>query len=423
MAKHSEEDRRATSAAAGAMRCSGRDGRWPELLGRSDVQGFARVHRACGQVAGAAADRGRRSVIRDRRHHRGRGRHAGRPGAPLRRHQGVSARLPHLHQCGDPSTAGSAGARSRSGVAAARCAQGLDGEAQDAQAAAARAGAARRLPGKHHDGRRRRPRQAAGAHLAPPRRRALHRLGLDRHHARSRRRLDQRLDLSGAGAWPEQGDGAVRPRRPARRDHRQEILGSGQDLSGGGGQRRGPGAVHRRLRVSAGRPVGVRVRRRHQGRADRDLSGAADRPAAARACRDRARGRAPADERGDPAGRTVRRVHRLLRGRRPPRPGHGGDRDPSPRRSDPARLAAAQAAALPFRAAVPRRHHLGQPGCRRRDRRGRRLAARLAADDRGGAQAALRRPCQARRAGRCRAQLHGAAGGGGGRGRRSVEPG
>ncbi len=269
---------------------------------------------------------GRRSAVRDRRHHRGRRRHAGRPGAAVRRHQRLSARLPHLHQRGDQPAAGGAGARPRSGAAAARRAQGLDGEAQDARAAAARDRPERRLPREHHGGRRRRPRQAAGADLAPPRRRSLHRLGLDRHHARSGRRLDQRLDLSRPGARQEQGHRAVRPWRPARRHHRQEVLGPGQDLPGRGGQRRGSGAVHRRLRVSAGRAIGIRVRRRHQGRADRDRFRAADRPADPGACRDRVRGRAPADERNHAAGRSVRRVHRLLRRRGPPRPGHGGDR-------------------------------------------------------------------------------------------------
>ena len=52
-----------------------------------------------------------------------------------------------------------------------------------------------------------------------------------------------------------------------------------------------PGAVHRRFRVSADRAVGIRVRRRHQGRADRDLSRTADRPADPGARRDRVRGR------------------------------------------------------------------------------------------------------------------------------------
>ena len=97
------------------------------------------------------------------------------------------------------------------------------------------------------------------------------------------------------------------------------------------------------------------------------------------------------------AGRPVRRVHRLLRRRRAALPGDAGRRDPSPRRSDPARLAADEAAALSFRPAVPRRLDLEQSGDGRRHRRGRRLAARRATDDRGGAEAALRRPRQARR--------------------------
>ena len=80
-------------------------------------------------------------------------------------------------------------------------------------------------------GRRCRPRQIPGAGLAPPRRRPVHRLGLDRHHARSGRRLDQCLDLPRPGARPEQGDRAVRPWRTARRDHREEILGPGQDAA------------------------------------------------------------------------------------------------------------------------------------------------------------------------------------------------
>ena len=60
---------------------------------------------------------------------------------------------------------------------------------------------------------------------------------------------------------------------------------------------------------------------------------------------------------------------------------------------------------LPFRAAID----LEQSRDGRRHRRGRRLAARRAAHDRGGAQAALRRPRQARGADRGGAQLHGRA--------------
>ena len=73
---------------------------------------------------------------------------------------------------------------------------------------------------------------------------------------------------------------------------------------------------------------------------------------------------------------------------------------------------------LPFRAAS----HLEQSRDCRRHRRGRRLAARRAAHDRGGAPPALRRPRQARRADRRRQQLHGPPGRRGGRRRRSVQP-
>ena len=156
----------------------------------------------------------------------------------------------------------------------------------------------------------------------------VHRFGLDRDHARPRRRLDQRFDLSCSGARPEQGDRPVRPRRPARRHHRQEILGPGQALSAGGGQWRGPGAVHRRLRVPAHRTIGIRVRRRHQRRADRGLSRTADRPADPGARGDRARRSSPPHERDHVAGRAVRRIHRLLRIGSAAGAGHGGRRRP-----------------------------------------------------------------------------------------------
>ena len=129
-----------------------------------------------------------------------------------------------------------------------------------------------------------------------------------------------------------------------------------------------------------------------------------------------------AHQQDDAAGRPVRRVHRLLRRRRPPLPGDAGQRHPPSRRSDPARLAADETAALPLRAAVPRRFDLEQSGNRRRQRRGRRLAACRATHDGGGAQAALRRPRQARGADRRRPQLHGTARRGGGRRCRSLQP-
>ena len=94
------------------------------------------------------------------------------------------------------------------------------------------------------------------------------------------------------------------------------------------------------------------------------------------------------------AGRPVRRVHRRLRHRCAARAGDAGERGLSSRRSDPAGLAADEAAAIPFRAAVPRRLDLEQPGDGRRHRRGRRLAARRAAHDRGRDPPALCRPRQ-----------------------------
>ena len=157
-------------------------------------------------------------------------------------------------------------------------------------------------------------------------------------------------------------------------------------------------------------------------RAARGDHGAEDRPAGARARRVHPRRRTAVAGAGDAAGRSVRRVHRLLRRRQAAVPGDACRRHPPPQRSDPARLAADEAAALPFRSAVPRRRHLEQPGDGRRHRRGRRLAARRAVDDRGRAQAALRRSRQARRADRRRQQLHGPAGGRRRRGRRSLRP-
>ena len=95
-----------------------------------------------------------------------------------------------------------------------------------------------------------------------------------------------------------------------------------------------------------GAPIEVMRRPRH-------------RPAAAGAGRDHPRRRVAAAEQAHAAGRPVRRVHRLLRRRGAALPGDAGVRDPPPRRSDPARLAADEAAALPFRPAVPRRRRSG----------------------------------------------------------------
>ena len=239
----------------------------PVTTGRltTDVQGFARVHRRGREARRAAARHGCRSAYRAWRHHRGRGRDAGMPGAAVRPHQGLSGGLPHLHQRHHQSAARGAGARARSGAASSRRTQGLDGEAPDPHAPQAGDGEGRGVPGEQRQRRRGRPAQAAGAGVAHQGRRALHRLGLDRDHARSRQRLDQRLDLSRAGAHQEQGHRAVRPSRPPRRDHRPEILGCRQAVPARDRQRHGPGAVHRRVRISRRGAVGIRVRRRDQG--------------------------------------------------------------------------------------------------------------------------------------------------------------
>src|SRR5262249_26885630 len=84
-------------------------------------------------------------------------------------------------------------------------------------------------------------------------------------------------------------------------------------------------------------------------------SRAADRPSDPGARRDRVRRSSPADERDHVAGRTVRRIHRLLRLAGAASAGHGRERGPSSRRSDSIVIAADEAAALSFRAAVPPR--------------------------------------------------------------------
>ncbi len=237
------------------------------------------------------------------------------PGAAVRPPQGLPAGLSRVHQRHHHAAARGAGARHRPLAQPARRAEGLDGQAPDARAAKASHGRRRAVPGKLHARPKARSRQAAGALLAQEGRRAVHRLRLDRDHARSGRRLDQRLDLSRAGARPQSRDDPVRPPRPPRRGDRPEILEPPQALPGRGGQRPGSGAVHRRLRIPAGRPVGVRLCRRDQGRADRGDRRPAQRPAAAGAGRDHPRRRAVADQQAHAAGRPVRRIHRLLRRR------------------------------------------------------------------------------------------------------------
>ena len=150
------------------------------------------------------------------------------PGAAVRPHQGLSARVSRFHQCRHHPAARGARARHRSVAETARRAEGLDGEAQDAQAAraASRSKSAvsaacggtsavdlRQFPAPiwhRHDGG---PFIGSGSH---------------RHHARPGRRLDQRLDLPRPGARTNARHHPVRPSRPPRRDHRQEILGAGK---------------------------------------------------------------------------------------------------------------------------------------------------------------------------------------------------
>ena len=187
------------------------------------------------------------------------------------RDQGISRRPPHLLQCGDDAAARRARARHRSEAHPARRAQGVDGEAQGAHAARARRSREGGVARKLHARRRRRARQAPCPGLACRRRRRLYRLRQHRRHARPRYGLDQRLDLSRPGPRPRPGDGPVRPSRPPRRHHREEIPRPRRALPGRRRQRRRPGAVRRRLRVPARRRLGIRLRRRLEGRADRDL--------------------------------------------------------------------------------------------------------------------------------------------------------
>ncbi len=332
------------------------------------------------------------------------------PGAAVRPHQGLRARLPRLHQRHREPAARRARARARPDAAAARRAQGLDGEAPDAHADA-QAG--------HGQGR-------AGA-------RKLRRAAARSTSASCRRPSGTRSD-----GGPYIGSGSIVIMRDPDGGwinasiYRVQVHGKTKvtiqfDHPGR------HGAIIAKKYWDQGKPCPVAVVNGEDpalfiagfeylpaGASEYDFAGAikgapievfdgpVDRPAAAGARRDHPRRRAPADEPGDAAGRAVRRVHRLLRRRQAALPGDGGHGDPSPQRSDPARLAADEAAALPFRPAVPRRQHLEQSRDRRRHRRGRRVAARRAAHDRGGAQAALRRPRQARRPDRGRQQLHGA---------------
>ena len=259
------------------------------------------------------------------------------------------------------------------------------------QAARAGDGEGRAVPGERRNRRRRRSRAVPGAGLAPPRRRPLHRLGLDRHHARSRttagstpRSTASRCtagtrsrcsSTTAAGTAPSSRRSTGTRARPCpvavvNGEDPALFIAGFEYLPAGQSEYAFAGAIK-------GAPIEI-------------IAGAADRPAGPGAGRDHLRGPPAADERGDAARRTVRRVHRLLRRRRAAGAGHGG-RPPSYHRDDPILLGSPPMKpprfhfGLPFRAAT----HLAESRGGRRHRRGRRLAARLAAHDRGGAQAAL----------------------------------
>ena len=200
--------------------------------------------------------------------------------------------------------------------------------------------------------------------------------------------LDQRLDLSRASARPRARHGAVRPWRPARRDHRAEILGARRALPGRGGERARSRALRRRASSICRKARRNTISPAPSRAAPLEIvaAPATGLPVPARR-RVRVRGSAPADERGDAARGTVRRVHRILRRGKAPGAGHARRCGPLAQRSDPVGLAADEAAALPFRPAAARGLDLDQSRDGRRHRHRGRLAARGAADDRGGAAA------------------------------------
>ena len=149
--------------------------------------------------------------------------------------------------------------------------------------------------------------------------RPLYRLRQPRRHARSRRRLDQRLDLSRAGPRPRPRDDPVRPWRPPRRDHRAQILGTRRGLPGRGGVRRrtrrcsSPGSSICRRASSeydfAGAIKGAPI----------EIASGPGRPGCRSRPMPRSCSKAASAVRRDIAdGRAVRRVHRLFRS------GHSG---------------------------------------------------------------------------------------------------
>src|SRR6516225_10916959 len=133
--------------------------------------------------------------------------------------------LSRFHKCNDNTRSRGTRARDRSHVTPARRAQGVDEKTKSADTVAASGGKNRLLSGKLDAPGRCRSWQAACALLAPPRWRSFYWLWLARRHARSRWRLDQRIDLPRAGAKPDEGHHPIRSPGPARRHYRQKILG------------------------------------------------------------------------------------------------------------------------------------------------------------------------------------------------------
>ena len=258
-----------------------------------------------------------------------------------RAHQGrgLEARNGHAGRDREPRAAGAAGdpVRGRAGLSQGHAApvrrdQFIQAARDHARPAGAQGPARRgaRLSRPHEDPpadraedggegagvRERRPRRQGrraeipGAVPARARRRPLHRHRRSRDHARPRGQLGQLRDLSrhGAGQEPRLG---VDLARQARAADPREIFPRRQALPGADLLRARSAAVPRRRQRAQVRAVRIRLCRRPSRRALRDRAERAARPADAGPRRDRARGRADRERYGQ--GRTVRRVHRLLR--------------------------------------------------------------------------------------------------------------
>ena len=270
-------------------------------------------------------------------------------------------RLPHLHQCHDHSAAGRAGARARSRSSADRRAEGLDGQTPDADAPRAGDGKHRDVPGEHDSG----DAVDLGTFPVP----VWHRKDGGPYIGSGSIVVMRDPDSGWINAsiyrvqvhGRNRVDRPVRPSGPPRRHHREEILGPGPALPDRGGQWRGPGAFHRGLRISAGRASEYAFAGAIKDAPIEVFAGRVTGlplPAHAEIIFEGELHRRWAKY---PARRSVRRVHRLLRSRQAAASVMEVMRS-LPQRSDPARLAAAEAAALPFRLAVPRRQHLEQSG-------------------------------------------------------------